>query len=160
MSKDISGLFPTVSHDPDPELGRSAGDCVAEPESGQPAETAVFDRNISRLAERYPLSKSGYFGTKGSGKGTATRVREIYSDDPIAEAVEFFRVLTEGGSLKNSSNDKITLVTMPDKSIVSLRIDSKSGPPAVGINNIGGNPKLKPDQKIHFVKKGSGGKND
>ena len=150
MSKETSGLFPDVPHGPDPELARS-DDAAAETEVASGVD--VLDRNISRLAERYPLTEYGYFGSSGNGD----HVRVIYSDDPVGEAIEFFKVLSEGGIVSSKSNDRIELVDMPDGSIVSFRIESKSGGPAIGINNAE-NSRLNFIQKIHFVKKdGVGG---
>jgi hypothetical protein len=102
--------------------------------------------NIESLAQsgdyKYD-SESKKFGEPGLGGAQV-----IKTPDPEATATEFFDKLTVGADLDSVGEG--TLATFQGESFAYLRLQSKSGGPAVNINlNVGGKGT---DYKIHFIK--------
>lgn len=116
----------------------------------------TISENISDVKSEYPYS-GGYFGKVG--KSGNTHVRNIESDDPVADSKKFYDKIARGGvesPIKDKNgNVKGHLSKMADGSIVSWReVSNSDGSPAVDINierssDSGG---IK-QQKIHFVLK-------
>ncbi len=113
------------------------------------------DNNIHYTAQEYGLSPSGYFGEKGK-KGSANWIRQIFCNNPIAEAARFYDLLSEGGKEKTMPNGHGVMTIMPDGSMISIRIITSSvGSPAVELKLNGVHQGVKSKQKIHFVQGGS-----
>ena len=114
-----------------------------------------IDNNIHYAAREYGLSPGGYFGEKGK-KGSASWIRQISARNPEAEAGRFYDLLTIGGTEKPMPNGHGFITTMPDGSLVSIRITTSSvGSPAVELKLTGGQNGVKQRQKIHFVQGGN-----
>ena len=64
----------------------------------------------------------------------------------LPEAQDLFDRATQGGSVINNPRYKGTLVELPGGGTVGLRPESKSGGPAIDVNNVPGVPY----DKIHF----------
>lgn len=110
---------------------------------------SVID-NLPALISNYEY-KSGYFGCRGKGRNF---VRNIYSNNPIKTARDFYGKIALGGIEKKLENGKGFQTSLKDGTIISFRaISSSDGTPVVEINirksNTHGDLKR---QKIHFVK--------
>lgn len=112
-------------------------------------------RNAEKASAKFGYNEdTGYFGSRLKGK--SRDLRTLISDDPIKDARELFRQLSEGGDIVPTDNPHQTLYLLPGGAYVSLRIvTSTEGSPAVEINvkSDKANTKVK-SQKIHFIKKG------
>ena len=105
--------------------------------------------NAGLLQSAYPMHE-GYFGQKS---GTS-RVRRIYSDEPLATARDFYRRASYGG-VERSAAGRPRITNMADGATVSFREASRDGSPVVEIHppagiDTGG---IK-YQKIHFMRNG------
>ena len=108
----------------------------------------TFADNLAPLERKYPLSPSGYFGTKGQGRSF---VRHISSGNPIATANDFYKIATKDFVSEQKYGDKVKVAKMRDGTTVSIReVSSSDGSPAVEIKI--SSPGRVKDQKIHFVK--------
>ena len=126
-SKDFSGLFPINT----------------------------VDNNIHYISKIYKINSKGYFGIKGK-KGSANWIRQIFSKDPVYEAINFYDCLKNGGCEKPLANGHGFITTMPDGSKITIRIvTSSKGSPAVDLKLEGFHNGIKSHQKIHFVKEES-----
>jgi len=104
-----------------------------------------IDDNAELIKNKYPFTKSGYFGKKGKN------ARIIYTDTPIKTSKDFYDKLSKGGTKQRLSNGKGTLTLLDDYTVITYRIKtSTKGSPAVDIHIIG-NSQIK-SQKIHFIK--------
>jgi len=103
--------------------------------------------NSNAMKQKYPLTKSGYFGEKGKN------CRIIASSSPKETSIDFYKKLGTGGITKPLSNGKGTITTLGDGTrIVHRIITSTKDSPAVEIS-ISGSPEIK-NQKIHFILEG------
>jgi hypothetical protein len=109
-----------------------------------------FHENLKMLARLHQvnLAAGENFGLPGKGR----KVRVIEANDPEAAAREFFDRMKVGGEPQplggsNTTNDRIR-VTFKDGSTVVLRLKSKSGGPAISLNDKQGT-----NFKIHFEPK-------
>lgn len=105
--------------------------------------------NAAFLAD-YPLTSSGYFGSKGDG---GHETRNIYTDDVIKTSKDFYDRISQGGKERKIKPGVVTLLS--DGTEITYRvITSSKGSPAVTINikksNDAGIIKY---QKIHFKEK-------
>lgn len=108
----------------------------------------TFADNLASLERKYPLSPSGYFGTKGQGRSF---VRHISSDTPVATANDFYNTATKNSVSERDIGGKGKMATLRDGTTVSIReVSSSDGSPAVEIKI--SSPGRVKDQKIHFVK--------
>ena len=64
---------------------------------GSSSSPHTFADNLAPLRKKYPLSESGYFGSKGNGHF----VRHISSNNPVATANNFYNTAT-----KNSVSER------------------------------------------------------
>ncbi|MEE3343545.1 MAG: hypothetical protein VZS44_05600 [Bacilli bacterium] len=113
-------------------------------------KTYNINKNAKAITNKYPITKGGYFGKKGS----STKIRVINTDKPISEAENFFNKISKGYTyIKSDGNVK--LAYLPDGSIITYRVYTKTSKtgnsPAVDINIKSSkvNPKIK-NQRIHF----------
>lgn len=110
-------------------------------------------QNILITSSKYPY-ENGRFGVNSPHTGNKTR--NIFSEDNIATARDFYDKISFGGIIKTYEKN-IIVTYMADGSIISLRLTSHSdGTPVVDINitgssHTGGIKK----QKIHFLKEDS-----
>ncbi len=116
--------------------------------AGSSSSPHTLTDNLSKLELKYPLSRSGYFGTVGDG----SKVRHIASRNPIATANDFYNIATEKFvSERDIGNGKGRMATMRDGTTISIReISSSDGSPAIDIK-IYSVSRVK-GQKIHFIK--------
>ena len=111
------------------------------------------DNNVYYTGKKYGLSNSGYFGVKGK-KGSASWIRQIYTENPEVEASHFYDLLSNGGKEKPLTNGHGFISTMSEGSKITIRIKTSSkGSPAVDLNLEGFHKGVKSHQKIHFVSK-------
>lgn len=107
--------------------------------------------NIDNLKKSYSYA-NGYFGEKGQGRHFT---RNIYSNNPLETAKDFYAKAACGGIAHQMSNHKGEIAKMKDGTIISFRsVTSSVGSPAVEINissstDTGGLKR----QKIHFAKR-------
>ena len=102
-------------------------------------------RNFNRLKSKYPLSREGFFGSKGSGKA-----RVITSSNAVKTAKDFWSKLSDGGK-KFSAGPGVKGVKFSDGSQAYLRIKTSSiGSPAIHISIQSSHTGIKNNQKIHF----------
>lgn len=101
--------------------------------------------NAAAMSISYPITRSGYFGTKGKN------VRVIKSSTPEHSAIDFYTKITKGGRVEPLKNGHGTMTTLEDGTVIVYRpVTSTQGSPAVSIKVFG--PSEIKSQKIHFVK--------
>lgn len=106
---------------------------------------AVGD-NLVALQAKFPYNE-GYFGVRGSSSDR----RQMFSDDPLAQARDFYETSTYGGVETSLKNGKGVMTTMSDGTVISMRGTSKSGSPAVDISiRQSSDPAGIKEQRIHF----------
>ena len=111
--------------------------------------TSIASTVLKSAFESTALAAAGEnFGLPGKGR----KVRVIEVNDPEAAAREFFDRMKVGGEPQplggsNTTNDRIR-VSFKDGSTVVLRLKSKSGGPAISLNDKQGT-----NFKIHFEPK-------
>lgn len=108
---------------------------------------------IDRLEKRFPISRSGYFGTPGRGK----KVRIIASADPNDTAEDFWRLLKGNHPVVPTANGKGWRVDFPDQSTaVYRRLTSTLDSPGVTLTIETQGLGVARFQRIHFTTKGTG----
>ena len=103
-----------------------------------------------------PMCRLDVARSRAGAPGKSRDLRTLISDNPIKDARELFKQLSEGGDIVPTDNPHQILYLLPGGTYVSLRIiTSTEGSPAVEINvkSDKANTKVK-SQKIHFIKKG------
>lgn len=106
--------------------------------------------NIPSVSSKYMID-NGYFGIPGNGRKGFSR--NYVSDNPLANATEFYNYIANGGIEVMMPNNRGFFTKMKDGTIISFReVSSSDGSPAIDINikessNTGG---IK-QQKIHFI---------
>jgi hypothetical protein len=90
----------------------------------------------------------------GSGAG-AKNARVVESDDPAATAKEFWNALSKGGRPAPLPNGRGDRVYFGDGSRIIRRPRSSDGSPAIEIIIATPTHGMAPEQKIHFVTRGS-----
>lgn len=127
-------------------MGTGGGGAVAALKGGN-----TLEDNIAELKRKFPITRSGYFGKKGQGRG---HTRNIESDNPARKAAEFAAIAGRSPTSSIPIEGRGMIYRMRDGSIVTHRYvsSSKDGSPVVEI-------KVKyisgvRSQKIHFTKKG------
>lgn len=131
MSKPSSGYFTGT-------IGASNGKQLE-------LDTYLVDSNLSSVTERYPITKTGYFGTKGKN------VRVISSRDPVLTSQDFYSRISKNAVIHVLPNGKGTKAVFADGTTITHRvITSTPGSPAVDINIK--SPGIIKKQKIHFIK--------
>ncbi len=111
--------------------------------ASSPSSAAAFQRNIERLASRFPRDQQGRFGKPGRRPG----VQIVRTPDPGKTAKQFYGTLGAGGVEKPLPGGKGWRRRFDDGSSVVYRPSSKSGSPAVEITVTGANGDR---YKIHF----------
>ena len=108
--------------------------------------------NIRRLAQEFPVSSAGYFGTPGlSG---SNRIRNIVSSDPDNTASRFFSIAGRGGSVTTHKKGNVTVASFGGRFRVVYRGSSTSdGSPVVEIYSRNLPGKHPAYQKIHFTRR-------
>jgi hypothetical protein len=123
--------------------------------SGNPQSTGdghALRSNLATLSQKYPLSKSGYFGTASPNGDT----RIISTANPIAEAKRFFSILSNNASIKWEERPGTFRAKFRDGSHIVLRISSNSdGSPVVSFKLSKDYRGLRNSQKIHFLRRES-----
>lgn len=111
----------------------------------------ALSQNLSNLKQKFHLSKSGFFGTPGKGRG---RTRNISSSNPARTAQEFANLAAAQAARITTIAGKGLIYTMRDGSVITHRYysSSKDRTPVVELN-VHKLPDVK-SQKIHFTKKG------
>lgn len=113
-------------------------------------------RNIENMKSEYPLSESGRFGSKGSGKA-----RQIVDANPSAKSIDFFKKITGLKNLpepisKTLPDGKVVEqieVMLSDRSSITWRSSTRDNSPAVSVRRT--DPELSyvaEYQNIHFIK--------
>ena len=117
--------------------------------TGAGSAKAQLQATFRRVAEAFPLSKSGTFGSASKVSG----VRLITSNDPAATAERFFRLASKDATRVHIVRDGVTRASFGDGSHVIWRPRSHSdGSPVVELNLVTRVSGLSGHQKIHFVK--------
>lgn len=111
--------------------------------ASSPSSAAAFQRNLERLASRFPRDRQGRFGKPGRRPG----VQSVRTRDPEGTAKAFYGTLATGGVEKPLPGGKGWRSRFDDGSLVVYRPSSKSGSPAVEITVNGANGDR---YKIHF----------
>jgi hypothetical protein len=106
----------------------------------------TFSRNIKNASKRFPLSRNGKFGSPSSGRN----VQQIVSKYPAVTAKELFSILSRGGIKIPSHKEGMSRVQFSDGTTIVLRMNTKSGSPAIDINPGSIGSKNLAVQKIHF----------
>lgn len=102
--------------------------------------------NAKEMKRDYPY-KNGKFGEKGKN------AQIIKTDTPKETSIDFYNRLGKGGKTVPLPNGKGTMTTLPDGTIITHRIVTKTpNSPAVDIK-VQHSPVIK-SQKIHFIKEG------
>lgn len=118
----------------------------ASSEHGNVIKSSI-EENAKPLAQKYGLSQSGYFGTKGKN------CRIIITSTPEDTSLSFYKQLGKGGHTTPLNNNKGTMTILDDNTRIVHRLStSTKDSPAIEIT-ISGSPLVK-DQKIHFIKGG------
>jgi hypothetical protein len=118
--------------------------------SSSPSSFDRLARNVDRLAKKYRLTPGGRFGEKGDNS------RIIRSENPNETAREFWKALSKGGRVRSLPNGKGEGAFFDDGSHVVIRpITSTENSPAVSIRIMTKGRGIAPNQKIHFIPKGS-----
>lgn len=132
----------------DSRVGSTAGSHDAGFKGGTSSWHSIGD-NLDALKEKFDYH-DGYFGEKGQGR----HVRHEFSDDPVAQAHDFYDTGAYGGLEEPLANGRGVTCTMRDGTVYTMRDVSKSdSTPAVDINvkrstDSGGVKQ----QKIHFMR--------
>lgn len=116
---------------------------------GRKQQYHTLVQNIGRVAKKYYFS-NGYFGKPG----TNSRVRLIYSTNPISAAKEFFNLIGEGGVLDLKTLSGGIISWLKEGTAIIYRKTTKSvDSPAIEIRFQKAKQKdgIK-QQKIHFIK--------
>ena len=116
--------------------------------AGSSSSSNTLNDNLPGLTKKYPLSKDGYFGPRGSGRKF---VRVMKCKDPLGTAKEFYKIATK-------NHETVTpipggrVAKMRDGTEITIRPVSSSPDksPAVDINIA--SPGQVNKQKIHFIK--------
>ena len=129
--------------------GGTSGSSDGGYKGGAGSHHAIGD-NLDALKSKFDYH-DGYFGEKGDGR----RTRHEYSDDPVAQARDFYDTAGYGGVEKPMPNGEGVTCTMKDGTVISMReVSHSDGTPAVDINirksDDSGGVK---QQKIHFMPK-------
>lgn len=114
---------------------------------GNGAQSSI-EQNVSKMGKAFPLTASGYFGSKGKN------VRIIKSAVPEKIANEFYTKIKAGGKSEPLKNGHGSMTMLGDGTVIVYRpVTSTTGSPAVNIKVI--KPGRVKSQKIHFVKEES-----
>ena len=129
--------------------GGTSGSADGGHKGGANRHRSIGD-NLGTLKSKFDYH-SGYFGDRGDSHG----VRHLFSDDPVAQARDFYDTVGFGGIETPMRNGKGFTCRMRDGTVVSFRevSGSKDGSPAVDINirRSTGSSGVK-RQKIHFMR--------
>ena len=90
--------------------------------AGSSSSAHTLNDNLPELTKKYPLSKAGYFGPRGSGKNY---VRVMKCKDPLGTAKDFYKLATK----KHETETQIPggrVATMRDGSSITFRPVSSS----------------------------------
>lgn len=132
--------------------GGTSGSSDGGYKGGASSQRSIGD-NLGALRLKYDY-RNGYFGERGSSR----EVRRLFSDDPVAQARDFYDTAGFGGIETPMKNGKGFTCRMRDGAVVSFReVSSSDGSPAVDINirRSTGSSGVK-RQKIHFVRERRG----
>ena len=121
---------------------------------GAAAFTAIrggrrFEDNIPGLCSVFPITKGGYFGEHGLGRG---HTRNIVSKEPGRTASEFASLASRGFVSAVPIEGKGIVYRMRDGSVISHRLFSSSEDTSPVVELKVKNTSGVKSQKIHFVK--------
>ena len=107
-------------------------------------------RNFRTLTNRYPIDRTGRFGTQGSRRD----VRRVASENPHADARRFFKIATRGADRVWEERPGVFRARFRDGSHVTYRTRSHSdGSPAVDFLLTSRPHGVANAQRIHFTPK-------
>jgi len=141
---DLLGIIPFAGEVADTaKIARVADNAIDAAKVAK--RSSNISNNAKRMAKKYPLSSSGFFGSKGKN----TRV--FKSNNPLETSADFYKRISSGGIERTLPNGKGVQTNFKDGSSVVYRVVTKTADsPAVEIKVTA--PKKVKSQKIHFIK--------
>ena len=140
-----AGSKKTGGDKPANHIVKIAGSKKKKPDGDKTIEFSVtISGNAEEMKKDYPYTKNGKFGEKGKN------AQIIKTDTPAKTSIDFYNRLRKGGKIEPLPNGKGTMTTLPDGTIITHRLVTKTpNSPAVDIN-VKHSQVIK-SQKVHFV---------
>lgn len=135
-------------------MSAPTGKVVSEMGTSAYKGNTQFYRSVGQnvmIASRSYHYNNGYFGY--SSPSTGSRTRNISSEDSLNTAKDFYDKIAIGGKEQRLQGGKLSITTMADGTVITMRTKSRSdGTPVVEINidRSGHSGGIK-RQKIHFT---------